>query len=129
MGFRGEMQGIVMTKGGAAVGIAHLCTSSPSNPGVAGKLDSWTVSSLGATPLAARTDPFMLSTGSSGSLDTGSSLTGKRESDAGDEPCTTMLGADCASGFLICERREFARERERPSSPGGGDLRRGEMGQ
>jgi hypothetical protein len=39
---------------------------------------------------------------------------------------------DCTSGFLIWLRKELAREREpeRPSDPGGGgDLRRGEMGQ
>jgi hypothetical protein len=40
-----------------------------------------------------------------------------------------MAGVDWASGFLICARSEFVRERERPSSPGGGDLRRGERGQ
>lgn len=33
------------------------------------------------------------------------------------------------SGFLSWARREFARDRERPSSLGGGDRRRGEMGQ
>jgi hypothetical protein len=40
-----------------------------------------------------------------------------------------MAGVDWASGFLI-RRSELAREREpeRPSD-GGGDLRRGEMGQ
>ena len=58
-----------------------------------------------------------------------SSLTGKRETEAGDELWTTIAGVDWASGFLICERSELVRERERPSSPGGGDLRRGERGQ
>jgi hypothetical protein len=95
---------------------------------VAGKLDSWTVASLGATPLEPREGPFMLCAGSSGSLAGPSSL-GKRESGAGEELWTTIEGVDWASGFLICERREFARERERPSSPGGGDRSRGEMGQ
>ena len=38
-----------------------------------------------------------------------------------------MAGVDWVSGFLICERREFVRERL--PSPGGGDLRRGETGQ
>ena len=70
----------------------------------------------------------MLCAGSSGSL-AGASSFGKRESEAGEELCTTMEGVGWASGFLICARRELARERERPSSPGGGDLRRGEMGQ
>jgi hypothetical protein len=113
-------------------GKPYLSASIPSKPGVAGKLDSCTVSSLGAAPLAPRDGPLMLITGSSGSLATESSLTGMREAGAGDELCTTMAGIDCASGFLIWLRRELAREREpeRPSEPGGGgDLRRGEMGQ
>lgn len=71
----------------------------------------------------------MLSVGSSGSLDSCSSLTGNREVEAGEELCTTMAGV-VESAFLSWERREFVRDRERPSSPeGGGDLRRGEMGQ
>jgi hypothetical protein len=119
---------VAMTKSGAIAGKAYLCGSRPSNPGVAGKLDSWTVASLGATPLEPREGPFMLCAGSSGSLAGASSL-GKRESGAGEELWTTIEGVDWASGFLICERREFVRERERPSSLGGGDLSRGEMGQ
>tara|TARA_R110002003_G_scaffold6_6_gene296 strand:+ start:2745 stop:3017 length:273 start_codon:yes stop_codon:yes gene_type:complete len=90
-----------MTKSGAVAGNAYLSVSSPSKPGVAGKLDSWTVSSLGATPLAPRDGPFMLSAGSSGSLVTDSSRTGMREPGAGDELWTTIAGVDCASGFLI----------------------------
>jgi hypothetical protein len=67
---------------------------------------------------------------SSASLAGPSSLgMGKRQSGAGDELWTVIEGIDWASAFLICARREFARERERPSSPGGGDLSRGEMGQ
>lgn len=71
----------------------------------------------------------MLRAGSSVSLAGASSRTEKRESEAGEELCTTMAGVDWPSGFLIWERRELVRERERRSSPGGGDLRRGEMGQ
>ena len=72
----------------------------------------------------------MLSEGSSGSLETGSSLTGRREAGAGEELCTTMAGVVEGSDFLIWERSEFVRERERPSSPeGGGDLKRGDIGQ
>lgn len=108
---------------------AKLCGSRPSKPGVAGRLDSWTVSSLGAAPLAPRDGPLALITGSSGSLADASSLTGNRASEAGEELCTTMAGVDCASGFLMWARSELARERERPSSPGGGERRRGEMGQ
>lgn len=119
---------VAMTKSGAIAGKAYLCGSRPPKPGVAGKLDSWTVASLGATPLEPREGPFMLCAGSSGSL-AGSSSFGKRESEAGEELWTTIEGVDWPSGFRICARREFARERERPSSPGGGDLSRGEMGQ
>lgn len=113
-------------------GTPYLSVSRPSKPGVAGKLDSCTVSNLGATPLAPRDGPLMLITTSSGSLPADSSLTGMRETGAGDELWTTMAGVDWPSDFLIWLRREFAREREpdRPSEPGGGgDLRRGEMGQ
>jgi hypothetical protein len=100
----------------------------PSKSDVAGKLDSCTVSSFGAAPLAPRDAAFVLITGSSGSLATASSLTGMRDTGAGDELWTTMAGA---SDFLIWLRRELAREREpdRPSEAGGGDRRRGEMGQ
>jgi hypothetical protein len=104
----------------------------PSKPGVAGKLDSCTVSSLGAAPLVPRDGALMLIPGSSASPAADSSLTGMREAGDGDELCTTIAGVDCASGFLIWLRRELAREREpeRPSDPGGGgDLSRGEMGQ
>jgi len=79
-----------------------------------------------------REGALVLMTGSSGSLPAASSRTGMRETDAGDELCTTMAGVDWASGFLIWLRSELAREREpdRPSAPGGGgDRRRGEMGQ
>lgn len=107
----------------------HLCTSSPSKPGVVGRLDSWTVSSLGAAPLVPLVDAFMLSTGSSGSEFTTSSFTGMREVDAGEELWTTMAGVDVASGFLCWARSEFPRERERVSEGGGGDFKRGEMGQ
>ncbi len=110
---------------------------------MAGKLDSCTVASLGATPPELREAALMFCCGcdggcgcgcdcrgvSSGSLVGASSVTGKQESEAGDELWTTMEGVERASGFLICERSEFVRERERPSSPGDGDLRRGERGQ
>jgi len=116
-------------------GTPYLSPSRPSKPGVGGRLDSCTVSNFGAAPLAPRDGPLRLMTGSSGSLATASSrasLTGMRETDAGDELWTTMAGLDWASCFLSWVRRELAREREpeRPSAPvGGGDLRRGEMGQ
>jgi hypothetical protein len=76
----------------------------------------------------------MLIPGSSGSLAAASSLslTGMRETGAGDELWTTIAGVEWASGFLIWLRSEFVREREpeRPSEPaGGGERRRGEMGQ
>jgi hypothetical protein len=74
----------------------------------------------------------MLIAGSSASLAAESSLTGIREAGCGDELCTTIAGVDCTSGFLIWLRSELAREREpeRPSEPGGGgERRRGEMGQ
>jgi hypothetical protein len=74
----------------------------------------------------------MLMAGSSGSLAADSSLTGMREAGTGDELWTVMAGVDWVSCFLSWLRRELAREREpeRPSAPdGGGDLRRGEMGQ
>jgi len=83
---------------------------------------------LGATPPEPRDGAFIDCGGSSGSL-AGASGLGKPESEAGEELWTTMAGVDCVSGFLICDRSEFVRERGRPSSPGGGDLRRGEMGQ
>jgi hypothetical protein len=126
---------VAMTKSGAVAGKAYLCGSRPSNPGVAGKLDSCTVASLGARLPELREGALMVccgcgwSCGSSTSLAGVSSLTGKRETEPGDELWTTMAGVDWASGFLICARSEFVRERERPSSPGGGDLRRGERGQ
>lgn len=120
---------VAMTKSGAVAGKAYLCGSRPSNPGVAGRLDSWTVSSLGAAPLTPREGALVVMTSSSGSLAGASSRTGKRACDAGEELWTTMAGVDWASGFLIWERSELARERERPSSLGGGDRRRGEMGQ
>jgi hypothetical protein len=84
-------------------GNPYLSASIPSKPGVAGKLDSCTVSSLGAAPLAPRDGALMLIGGSSGSLATDSSLsrTGMREAGAGDELWTTIAGVDCASGFLI----------------------------
>jgi hypothetical protein len=82
-----------MTKSGAIAGNAYLSASRPSKPGVAGKLDSCTVSSLGATPLAPRDGTFVLITGSSGSP-AGSSLTGMRECGTGEELCTTMAGVD-----------------------------------
>jgi len=116
-----------MTKSGAVAGKAYLCGSRPPKPGVAGELDSWTVSSLGATPLEPRDGTFIDCCGSSGSL--AGSFLGKPESEAGEELWTTMAGVDWASDFLICERSEFVRERGRPSSAGGGDLSRGEMGQ
>lgn len=75
----------------------------------------------------------MLSTGSSGSLvAVASSLTRMRETGAGEELWTTMAGVDCDSGFLIWLRMELAREREPERASdvgGGGDRRRGEMGQ
>lgn len=52
-----------------------------------------------------------------------------RDTDAGEELWTTIAGVDCASGFLIWFRIEFARERELERPSGGGDRRRGEMGQ
>lgn len=52
-----------------------------------------------------------------------------RDTEAGDELWTTIAGVDCASGFLIWLRIEFARERELERPSGGGDRRRGEMGQ
>lgn len=65
----------------------------------------------------------------SSSLAGPSSLTESRDTEAGEELCTTIAGVDCASGFLIWARSELVRERERPSSPGGGERSRGEMGQ
>jgi len=70
-------------KGG---GIRKSCESRPSKPGVAGRLDSWTVSSLGAAPLAPRDGALAVMTGSSASLAAVSSLAGKRTSEAGDAP-------------------------------------------
>jgi hypothetical protein len=55
-----------------------------------------------------------------------------RDAGAGEELWTTIAGVDCDSGLRIWLRSELAREREpeRLSEPGGGgDLRRGEMGQ
>ena len=125
-----------MTKSGALRGNPYLCGSTPSKPGVAGRLpvDSCTVSSLGATPLGPRDDAFMLKlvVGSSCSPRvTASSLAGMRWAGAGEgEECwTTMEGIDGASSFLAGERRELRREREWArawASGGGGDLRRGE---
>lgn len=121
-----------MTKSGALRGKPYLCGSTPSKPGVAGRLDSCTVSSLGATPLAPRDGAFMLRliAGSSCSPDvTPSSLAGARCVGAGEgEECwTTMDGVEGASGFLAWARRELRREREwERASGGGGDLRRGE---
>ncbi len=125
---------VAMTKSGALRGKAHLCGSTPSKPGVAGRLDSCTVSSLDAVPLAPRDGPFMLMTmGMSSSPGvTTSSLTGIREAGAGDgEECCTMIeGVDATSGFLACVRSELRREREcERASGGGGDLMRGETGQ
>jgi hypothetical protein len=102
----------------------------PSKPGVVGKLDSCTVSSFGAAPLAPREGALTLIAGSSESLATASSLTRMRVAGPGDELWTTIAGVDCVSGFLNWLRMELAREREseRPSV-GGGDFRRGEMGQ
>lgn len=51
-----------------------------------------------------------------------------RDDGAGEELCTTMDGVGVTSGFFCCERREFRRDRER-ASVGGGDFKRGEMGQ
>lgn len=98
---------------------------------MAGELDSWTVSSLGGWPLGPRggSGAFVLCVGSSGSLVVPSSGTASRGGEAGDELWTMMAGVDWVSGFLICERSEFLRECEKRSSAGGGDLRRGEMGQ
>jgi hypothetical protein len=115
-------------------GTPYLSASRRSKSGVAGRLDSCTVASFGAVPLAPRDGALMLIAGSSGSLATESSLslTGMREAGAGDELWTTIAGVEWASGFLIWLRSEFAREREpeRPSGPdGGGERRRGEMGQ
>jgi hypothetical protein len=71
----------------------------------------------------------MLNGCSSGSLLAASSLTARRESGAGDELWTKMDGVVAGSAFLAWERREFRRERERVSETGGGDFKRGEMGQ
>lgn len=76
-----------MTKSGALRGKPYLCGSRPSNPGVAGRLDSCTVSSLGATPLAPRDGPFMLKLMVGSSCSPGvatSSLAGMRWAEAGD---------------------------------------------
>lgn len=118
-----------MTKSGALRGKPYLCGSTSSKPGVAGRLDSCTVSSLGATPLAPREEPLMLMPGSSWSPAATSSFTGTREFGAGDgEECWTIIeGVDATSGFLGCARRELRRDLERASG-GGGDLRRGETG-
>jgi hypothetical protein len=123
-----------MTKSGALRGKPYLCGSRPSKPGVAGRLDSCTVSSLGATPLAPREGALMLITiGRSSSPGvTTSSLTGTRDVGAGegDECWTTIEGVDATSGFLAWVRSELRREREwERTSDGGGDLTRGEAGQ
>lgn len=107
----------------------HLWASRPSEPGVAGRLDSCTVSSLGAAPLAPLDDAFIVGCGSSWSLFTPSSLAGMRDVGAGDELWTTIEGVDGDSGFLFWVRREFLRERERASPAGGGDFNRGDTGQ
>jgi hypothetical protein len=107
----------------------HLCSSRLSKPGVGGRLDSCTVSSFGTTPLGPRDAAFMLVACSSGSLAAFSSLTGMRDTELGDELCTTMAGVEATSDFLSWARSEFLRERERASCAGGGDLSRGEMGQ
>lgn len=107
----------------------HLCSSRLSKPGVEGRLVSCTVSSLGAAPLAPRDADFMLGGCSSGSLAALSSRTGMRDAGPGDELCTTIAGVEAASGFLCWARSESLRERDRASWAGGGDLRRGEMGQ
>jgi len=73
-------------KWGDLRGKTYSCESRPSKPGVAGRLDSWTVSSLGAAPLAPRDGALAVMTGSSASLAAVSSLAGKRTSEAGDAP-------------------------------------------
>ena len=124
-----------MTKSGALRGKRYLCGSRPSKPGVAGRLDSWTVSSLGAAPLAPRDEFLMLMImgGSSSPGVMASSLAGTRDAEAGDgeECCTTIAGADATSGFLACVRSELRRERDWERAPPGGegDLMRGERGQ
>lgn len=106
-----------MTKSGALWGKPYLCGSRPSKPGVAGRLDSCTVSSLGATPLAPRLGPLMLimlGTSSSPGVTT-SSLAGTRDVDAGegDECWTTIEGVEPTSGFFAWMlRSELRRERE-----------------
>jgi hypothetical protein len=107
----------------------YLCTSRASKPGVAGKLASCTVSSLGAAPLAPLDVAFMLSGCSSGSLFTTSSFTGTRDEDAGDELWTTMEGGSAFLLVLLWLRKELRRERERASEAGGGDFKRGDTGQ
>jgi len=110
---RGEIAALVylimlllwrMCEGGE---LTYLCSINPSNPGVEGRLDSWTVSSFGVTPLAPLDDAFMLIGGSSGSLFDASSLTGTRDAGAGDELCTTIAGVEEVSGFLGWVRSEF----------------------
>lgn len=54
---------------------------------------------------------------------------GIRDTGAGEELWTTMDGVEEASTFFACVRREFRRDRERASGFGGGDFKRGEMGQ
>ena len=71
----------------------------------------------------------MLSVDSSGSLATASSLMGIRDTGAGEELWTTMEGVEEASTFFAWVRRELRRDRERASGFGGGDFKRGEMGQ
>jgi hypothetical protein len=86
---------------------------------------------LGATPLTLRTEGFIVGGCSSVSLFALSSLTGIRDGGIGDELCTTMDGVEKVSCFFCCcgVRSVFVVERERASFAGGGDLKRGEMGQ
>jgi hypothetical protein len=110
-------------------GKPYLPTFRLSNAGVVGKLDSWTVSSFGATPDPPREPAFMLMGCSSASRLLSSSWMGMRDAGTGEELWTTMAGVDAEPSFFACERRELRRDRERLSACGGGDFNRGDTGQ
>lgn len=110
-------------------GKPYLPTFRLSNAGVVGRLDSCTVSSLGATPDPPREPAFMLMGWSSESTLVSSSWIGMRDVGTGEELWTTMAGVDGEPSFFACERRELRRERERLSAFGGGDFNRGDTGQ
>lgn len=106
----------------------YLCELKASNPGVVGRLASWTVSRVDAAPLAPLDEPLdTICVWSSESLSRPSSLAAIGGVAVGVDRCTTMLGVVEVVGFVVLVgMRELCRDG--PVVVGEGDLTLGDRG-